>query len=295
MRIVLENICLVSVNAFVLISGFFGIRLSKEKLFKYVFQVFFFATIIMIIAFLFLGKQMTLKEELKHYYSYLSFNWFVVGYFALMLLSPMVNSYFENNTKKVGILVSFFFVDCVLGFLLPSVKCIGSLNGYSLIHLLFIYSLGRFMSVNELIIVRYRTGILLLAFIALVLFNSVLSLLCYSYSLSMWFPIAYNNPIVVAGSVLFFLVFYNAPIKQNRTINIIATSAFSAFLLQTNTILYPFFKEVNIRIYDNYSGPFMLCLFVGVIVTIYAGALLIDQIQIKCRQLVLNHIINKCN
>ena len=48
LRIVIENACLVSVNVYVLISGYFGIHLKAEKVFRYLFQVFFFASVVVL-------------------------------------------------------------------------------------------------------------------------------------------------------------------------------------------------------------------------------------------------------
>lgn len=289
-RIVLENFCLVSVNAFVIISGFFGIRFKVKKIFSYLFQVFFFASIVIIIGNYILDKQVSLYEGLKFYYSYLSFNWFVGSYFALILLAPIINSFVENNSvKSIGkIFFLFFFIDCILGFLLPGVKGIGSLNGYSFIHLLFIYCLGRLLSllINQVIIFR----IIVLVFVTAVLFNSVFTIYIISKDLPWWNPIAYNNPIVVLGSVAFFMIFQKIEIRYNKYINLLAASAFPAFLLHANTIIYPYFICLNNTIYNNYSGIMSFGLFLCVAVLIYVCAFLINQIQIRCSNFLWSFI-----
>ena len=186
-RIVIENICLVSVNAFVLISGFFGIRLRRERIIKYLFQVFFFATFVMLIAVLFWGEQITIKKGLKFYYSYFSFNWFVGGYLALMLLSPLVNTFVENNSVKRTrtMVLLFFIVDSLLGYVLPDVKGIGAMNGFTILHLLFIYSLGRYLYINKTQLINYRLSKYIVCFVVYVVINTFFSLLFFEGSIKM--------------------------------------------------------------------------------------------------------------
>ncbi len=294
MRIIIENICLVSVNAFVLISGFFGIRLKKEKIFKYLFQVFFIATIVMIIAVLFMGEQITIIDGLKFYYSYFSFNWFVGGYFALMLMSPLVNSFVENNNaKQIGKMVFLFFiVDCVLGYSLPNIESMGSLNGYSIIHLLFIYSLGRLLYTRRKQFDTYNTIVFVVIFCLCVFVNSILTYLFLTGKVCRWYPIAYNNPFVVLGSVAFFLVFLKLQVRHNRIVNSLAASAFAVFLIHANTLVFPRFIKMNTIMYDKYSGVVLFCLFVGMVILLYLGTYLINQIQIKCSSVLFRHIKN---
>ena len=291
MRIILENICLVSVNAFVLISGFFGIRLRKEKIFKYLFQVFFIATIVMIIAVLFLGEQITMKDVLRFYYSYFSFNWFVSSYFALMLMSPLVNSFVDNNNVKQleKMVLLFFIVDCVLGYSLPDVKSMGSLNGYSIIHLLFIYSLGRLLYLRREQFETYSIIVFVVIFCIYVFVHFILSFLFFTGRISLWNPIAYNNPFVVIGSVAFFLIFLKLQVGHNRMVNSLAASAFAVFLIHANTLIYPHFIKMNTILYDKYSGVVLFCSYVGMAICLYLGTYLINQIQIKCSSVLFRH------
>jgi hypothetical protein len=260
-----------------------------------VFQVFFIATIVMIIAVLFWGELITMKAGLKFYYSYLSFNWFVGSYFALMLLSPLVNTFVDNsNVNQIGIMVFLFFiVDCVLGYSLPDVKGIGSLNGYSIIHLLFIYILGRLLYLQRMQFDKYNTSVFVAVYIVYVLFNSILSFLFFTGRVCWWNPIAYNNPFVVMGSVALFIVFLNLQVGYNRIVNSLASSAFAVFLIHANILVYPHFIRLNNTMYDKCSGVILLCMFVGLAVLIYVGAFLINQIQIKCSSVLLKRLYHE--
>ena len=295
MRIIIENICLVSVNAFVLISGFFGIRLRNEKIFRYLFQVFFIATVVMIIAALFMGEQITMKDGLKFYYSYFSFNWFVSSYFALMLMSPLVNSFVDNNNAKQleKMVFLFFIVDSVLGYAFPDVKSMGTLNGYSIIHLLFIYSLGRLLYIRRDHFETYSIMVLVVVFSIYVFVHFILSFLFFTGKISLWNPIAYNNPFVVLGSVVFFLIFLKIQIGHNRIVNSLAASAFAVFLIHANTLIYPHFIKMNTFLYDKYSGVVLFCSFVGIAVFLYLVTYLINQIQIKCSSLLFSHLYHE--
>lgn len=284
LRIVIENACLVSVNVYVLISGYFGIHLKAEKVFRYLFQVFFFASIVVLFAVFLYDEDLSYKEIAQFYYSYFSFNWFVSSYFALLLLAPLVNSFVDKNNTKiiVKMVLLFFFVDSFLGYLLPNIKGIGALNGYSLLHVLFVYSIGRLLYVIRNSIC-YKSFLFYFGlFIACVLINSVISIFLYIGVTQKWNPIAYNNPFVVMGAVFFFLIFLKLKIRNNHFVNVLATSAFAAFLIHANSLNYPHFIQWNTNIYHNSSGLIMFCLFIFLAILIYIFAFLINQIQIKC-------------
>lgn len=289
-RVFIENICLVSVNVFILISGFFGIRLRREKLFKYLFQVLFFACVAILIAVLALGKEISVLDGIKFVYGFFFSNWFVCGYFALMLISPLINTYSEGNDNKrlLKIVLSLFVVDSILGYVLPEVKGIGALNGYSVIHLLFVYSLGRLLSKTRESLVLKSRSLLALSFVILIVINSLLSVLSCLGFLNHWNPIAYNNPVVIIASVALFLLFEKTQMGHYKCINSMAASAFSAFLIHANSLIYPFYINHSQLIHNRFYGIWELCLFVLFILSVYLIAFLINQCQIRLSNFIYN-------
>lgn len=295
-RIFLENLCIVSVNTFVLISGYFGIRLRKDKLLSYLYQIFFFATVVLL-CFILFQVPLSFIDSIKFYYSYFSFNWFVPAYLCLMLFSPIINSVFDtDNVKRIGVyLLLLFVVDVVMGYVLPSVRGIGAENGYSVLHLLFIYCLGRIIYIQKESGKRLwnsNVWVYLSVFLLIVVLNSIYSYGFYYYQWYHWNPLSYNNPMVIIGSVCLFLAFASIRMKS-ITVNWLASSAFSVFLLQANTLVYPLFIENNQQLYNTYSGIRVFFIFVLLIISLYLIAIMIDQVRIRSGKWLIKTILSK--
>ena len=107
-RIVFEQLCIVGVNVFVLISGYFGIRPTKKKFFNLMFQILFWAGLSAIVGQL-SGVDVSLKAIAKTFWLG-GYYWFVPEYVALFAFSPVLNKFIEHSTKKeLFLIVSSFF------------------------------------------------------------------------------------------------------------------------------------------------------------------------------------------
>ena len=89
----IESICMVSVNAFVLITGYYGIksRFKLSRIIRFYLEVVFFSMVCTIIAKLFSGGAVGMKEwayaimplTSKRY-------WFASNYALLLFIQPMI-------------------------------------------------------------------------------------------------------------------------------------------------------------------------------------------------------------
>lgn len=91
----------IAVVCFVLISGYFRIKLSCHKLLKFLIQVLFYNVLAYGI-YVFLSGGFSIKDFL---FSFLPFShnqdlWFVRTYLMLMLISPILNKYLDTTPPR---------------------------------------------------------------------------------------------------------------------------------------------------------------------------------------------------
>lgn len=141
-RVLLEQLSLVAVNVFVLISGWFGVRLTVRSLGTLLFQVLFYAVLIAAVVAATLGipaaqrptAWLTLVPGYHH--------WFIRSYIGLMLLSPVLNAFTASCTvRRLAVVTgSFFAFQTLYGWICGAD---GFLNGYSLLSFIGLYLLGQ--------------------------------------------------------------------------------------------------------------------------------------------------------
>ncbi len=137
----------VAVPVFVLITGYFGIRLTAKKWINMELKLYLYSAIAFVIAFILRrGFDFTLMELLKTAlpFSYKSW-WFATMYLALMLLSPFINRFLEACSQKelLGLIIVCFVLFNVIGSF--SMDPIDNLNGYSITNFVLLYATGRYI------------------------------------------------------------------------------------------------------------------------------------------------------
>lgn len=287
-----ESASIICVNLFVLISGYFMIKLRWSKISSYIYQCLFYSICIYVL-FITLGLcELNFSNTAQTLLiGWFMKNQFVSNYLALMLLAPLINAIFERGTQQQvqkGML-GFTFVAFVMNWLIP-VQGGGFLGGYSIIHLVFIYCIGSFIRLfPSLKCFNYKAGVYLLSYIAFIAINTLFFYCIFRYSLP-WNVWGYNSPIVVSGSIVVFLFFKSINI-QSSFVTFIAQSSFAVFLLHTNSFIFPFFKEHVNFLYNNNEGWLVLAKLFVYLLSIFVVSILLDQI----RKLTYNSLVSLFN
>ncbi|UXC68812.1 acyltransferase [Limosilactobacillus vaginalis] len=254
----------VAVNLFALISGYVGIKAKRKakRIIELWLQVLFFSWGIMLFFLLFLPQYLNHFQELASIFPTLSKQyWYFNAYLLLFILMPIIN----NGIKKLN--KSQFSKLCLLLFIITS--CIGGIfyqdsfalnNGFSGIWLIIMYIFGAYLKQYGL---KIKPNLSLLMYLMASILGAVIVNLTvigsngYSSGKVLydnWFKwFNYNNPIMVINAILLFWVFVNINIKGRYTIGFIehiSTLAFGTYLLQTNYIVYAWFKGRYAYFYD---------------------------------------------
>ena len=283
-----ESLCLVAVNCFVLISGYFSIKLKVRSLLKFYLQCF----IIGLFSYLFyIGLSggfstwqsaeglFTMKILIERLLAFTHNGWwFVVSYVGLMLLSPLLNSAVDNMTRKrfLHSLILFSIVILYLGWYQ---KVEVTNYGNSLISFIWIYLLGRYIGKHVQIesIRKYRwlwlAGYLISA---LALFGMIM--LRYHFSIEMHYPLDYNNPFVVVAAMMLLFFFLSFSFRS-KVINGIASSVFAAYLIQESCYfghewLYPQMREMFTYVPDGWR----ILALLGISIVFMLLCVLVDKI-----------------
>lgn len=156
-RITIECIAILSVNIFVLISGWFTIKPSIKGFCSFMFQcIFFFFGIYAVM--ICIGLAEFSVDGVKICLLLTSKNWFIKSYIGLYILSPILNCFCEKATEKqfVIFLTGFYIFQTLYG-LLDAVTFIN--GGYSTFSFIGLYILAQYIKRYRLDSYKWRGGI----------------------------------------------------------------------------------------------------------------------------------------
>lgn len=272
-RVNLETLGLVCVNVFVLISGWFGIKCTIKGAAKFIYQCLFMA--FAVVAFLaVMHTDITWKDLVKDMASPKNW-WFVYAYFTLYILSPILNMFIEQVSRKTfrNTLIVFFGFQTIYGFLysLPYFA-----KGYSPLSFIGLYLLARYIHIYSPKITKFSCRACALGYVGVsVILSFIMCFLLWKLPwhglLGMLFDwyVSYTSPLNIAASILLLLCFSKMKI-QSSWINKIAASSFAVYLIHNHpAIHHGYFKPFVIWLHENYSlysffillGIFLVVLF----------------------------------
>ncbi len=248
----LESLFIGAVNLYVMISGYFMSRSTKDTVLlrkpaALIFQVSFFRLLFYFMTVVRGSAVLTLKDLLQ---TALPINYFVILYCALFCISPYLNKLLQGLSDKaylrlvLTLVVLFALEPTLVGMAenhfhtsldgLDTVSAYGDQLGYTIVNFVLCYIIGGGLARLKPIQKPLRLlGILLL---------------CLGVS-TLWFAWGtgnrvshsaekYNNPLVLGMAVLVFLLFRDLHMGSSRVINFLAKASFTVFL--THTFLFRF-------------------------------------------------------
>lgn len=284
-RILTQSLSFVCVNLFVLISGYFGINPKAKSVFNLIFQVVFFR----IIAFIFvigLGLSQLAKSDLLCIVPGCG-DWFIMSYLLLILFSPLINSFIKSTSAKqlLTYIIIFFTIQTIYGWLMPF-GIFGFRNGYSVISMIGLYLLGRYIHLYGYRLHKIAAKFLISGYILTCTFTTCLMctvlkfieirfFLDYSYKL---FD-AYLSPFIIFSSVCLFLFVIKFDIKS-RIINWVGASVFSVYLIHCNPVIFKHYTNFCASLFEQYNTTQYLVLVTLFILSVFIVAIIIDKIRI---------------
>lgn len=224
---------------FVLISGYFGIRLSVKSFLNFYLLCLFYNITAWLVHSYDLG--FSIKELVYSLFVTKTDNWFFPAYLWLMFLSPIINIFVQNtDLNRLRIIVyTFVILTIVSGYLL---SYNANPNGYTVLHLVFVYLIGALIKKEK---ERLGKKYYMMSYILCALINGCLcSVLVNHTSWNGMYCYHYNNPLVLTASISLFLFFEKVEI-QSKTTNKIASTVVAALLIQDVVLRHLMVKSLK--------------------------------------------------
>ena len=228
----------IGVVVFVLLSGYFTIKLKASGLVKLlgIFFIYCLPEVIYSVA--------TAKDSLHAIRSLMFFSnshfWFVKTYLYLFLVSPMINLWLNNASERQRwyMVAVFGFVSCYMAMTKGDASMS---NGKNLTNFIYFYLIGNQLYYYKDRWMTVKTGTLLLFYI--VFSCLIMAVEYYTYGnvigkivRSLSFP--YHSPLILVGAVMFFMIIGKQHI-QSRFINYVASSSLAIYLIHANRPYLP--------------------------------------------------------
>lgn len=277
-----------AVSTFILISGYFGIRLKGYRFVQLILLTTLYS---IIVYFLNNGFNFNLGFIKACLIIPLYNNWFITCYLFLMILAQYIDILLNNLSKRQ---VLHFLIIFFVGFsLLPTVfntpyHTVLYGGGKCLAYMIYIYMIGRYIKLYSDICISQKISlaIFLLSALILCLLNvivgNILEKKCLIYSLDC-------SPFILLSSIAIFF-FFKSMNFYSKLINYIASSVLAVYLLGgIRFFIDKYLINLNLYLIDE-KLVFMLIL--EVLLT-FLVALIVDKFRLLLFDKVEKKIINK--
>ena len=288
MRILCENFCIVGVNVFVLISGWFGINYKLKGLCSFLFQSLFFSLTIFIPFCLTDKIEVSRINIMSAFLMYKNAYWFVWAYLVLYIISPVLNTFIENTDKATirRVVVLFFTAQTVI-FIFTGVGFYKA--GYDPLSFIGLYLLARYFRLYRSNNGKYNyLGIYLICVLCNTLMYFIPAYMGHNNETILTISNAYTNPLNIIGALYLLLFFTKLDIKS-KCINWLAASCFAAYLFHCHFCLGRYYVSYAKEIFNNFSGIPYFAIIIAFILGIFIISVLIDKVRIP----LFNYVWNK--
>lgn len=266
----LSSVC---VNLFVLVSGWFSIRVSVKGSAN-----LFFTYLYVLVGVIAVGVAIGISPmSLSTIYHCASFDvyWFFWSYLLLFALSPVLNTFVQNTTQKThrNVLICFYLYQTLSAWLVPVGK--GFESGLSFIPFIGLYLLAQYLRKYPETSKNISTTKLILSYLILLFGVTVVKYVNVPFLSSR--IVSYMCPTTILMGVLLILIFSRIKI-QSRFVNLIASSAFTVYLFHGHMLLFrPYYRTTIKEIYESYNGFSCLGLVAVTCLATFILSVIIDQ------------------
>lgn len=227
-HIALYSLCIVGVSLFILISGFFQIKLTWKGLFHYIALCVFYNALTLLADWLF-ADAFSVAKLIKVFIVSKTVNWFFCAYFWLMLVSPILNAGLSSlslpNLRRCVLIL--FILNCVSGFLFHN----QNLNGFNAYQFFFLYIVGSWIRKDPAISGKGKSFYVCLYLAACLIMSMIAVGMLRFTTWSLDVLYTYNNPLTVIAAVALFIFFTKLSFKSSL-INRIASTVVAALFVQ---------------------------------------------------------------
>jgi hypothetical protein len=284
--------CVCAVNVFILISGYFGIRLTGNKVMYLIFQILFYSVLSATVYYFLVDHKITTIIKGFMIFSHSRY-WFMKDYLLLMFFAPLLNNFFRDysNRETGGFILVLLFVSCYLGFGFGDNT---NVNGYTFFQFIMMYCIGRFIRINK-VELSWSKSVSLYIALSLIAGFAMYFLYLHGYEKAAWKIGNYHDPLIICSAISLFLVFLSINFS-NSWINKCSASALSIYLVQSSGVvehfLYPFIKDIYVgnNSIHFFGGGKILIPIIIISLVIASISILIDQLPQRIYKMLSNKV-----
>lgn len=260
-QMIIEAATCICVNMFLIISGYFGIRLKLQS----VVRICLLLVLIYVPFYLLeslLSHNFKINGFISHFFVISRAGYFIQCYMMLMFLSPVLNAFIEKNGRKSLKWVIIFFALEIWFGCVRDVENLGYNHGYSVIHFVLIYMLARCVCLYKFELLKIKRYYWFVGYFICTI------IICMMYIFGLKFCWDYSNPIVVVSSLCSFIPFlyYDC---YNKYINWIAGGTLAVYIIQVTNPVYSALVFIDNYLLVQYSYPIYLLLISIVISSVF--------------------------
>jgi surface polysaccharide O-acyltransferase-like enzyme len=233
-----------AVDVFVLLSGYFSIRLSWNKVLHLLFQMLFYSAVSAVAWYFLVDHNLSTLVKGFMFLSNSAY-WFLIDYLILMAFAPMINNFYRDYSKRETGLFTLvlLFVSCYLGFKYGHVA---NKDGYTVFQFIMMYSLGRYIRQNN-VRLAWRKSLPLYIGCSLLIGFAMYYLYLHKSGETAWKVTYYNDPLVILSAISLFFVFQSLDFRS-KWVNKCSASALAIYLFHCSFVikhfLYPPVRQV---------------------------------------------------
>lgn len=266
---IIESATCICINMFLVISGYFGVHLKVRSIVKicllliFVYVPFYFLNC-------FISDSFSVRGLFSNFFVISKSGYFVQCYLMLLFLSPVLNTFIEKGTNILLwvfglVIIELWFND------IKSVSALGFGNGYSVMHFITMYMVGRCLQLYH----QKLTNTSKVWWIAGYIICTFLILL--QYLLGVKWAFDYSNPLNIVSTICSFLPF-TYYCKFNNAINWIASSTFAVYIIQVTNPVYDYLVFADYRLLESYPYGIYLLLAFGLICFTFTACIIYDKV-----------------
>ena len=274
-----ETVCIISVNIFVLITGYYMVspkRVYEIKISKpinlYVITVFYGLIFLMIA--IILGKQdlsvqNVLQSVVPFFYGR---RWFVEMYIILLLLSPFLTKLLVSLTKKNYIVLLSIWI--ALFSIWPSFFNNPPINdgGYGIMHFITLFMISGFIRLHVQLPKKILSKCILLL-------TAAACIICTYFIRNHFSGWSYDFILNIVSATCILVWFLTLKERRSRVINSIASTTFGIFLIHTDFSLSGFIYHDVLHCEDYYSSNTFVFHFIASVLLLFIAGCIIDYLR----------------
>ena len=270
-QMIIEAATIICVNMFLIITGYFGVRLKLLSVLRICLLLLFIYVPFNIINSV-LNGSFSIKSLVGCFFVISRSGYFIQGYLMLMFFSPVLNSFIDRYSPKqvlgwtsLFFLIEFWF-DCIM-----DAESLGFGKGFSVTHFLLMYFVGRCIFLYKDVLINRKKSLWVAGYVILTL------LICICYIAHVPFAYKYSNPLVVLSSVCSFVPFLYK-IYYNKIINSIAAVTLPVYIIQLVPPANDFLIWIDNYLLNEYSYLLYLLISLVILSLFFVGCIVYGKI-----------------